>query len=67
MRKETDIITAKKTKTKQEKGFTKEQILASEKYSDKRDVLGALLRDNGIYTNEQISSVINKFMKGKVN
>ncbi len=60
-------MAAKKSKKKQENGFTKEQILASEKYSDKRDILGALLRDNSIYTDEQISSAINKFMKGKVN
>lgn len=60
-------MAVKKQKVKQENGFTKEQILASGKYSDKRDVLGALLCDNKVYTDEQISSEINKFMKGKVN
>ena len=60
-------MAAKKQKVKQEKGFTKEQILVSRKYSEKRDILGALLSDNSVYTDEQISSLINKFMKGKVN
>lgn len=60
-------MAVKKQKVKQENGFTKEQILASRRYSEKRDVLGALLSDNSVYTDEQISSIINKFMKGKVN
>ena len=60
-------MAVKKQKPKQENGFTKEQILASEKYSEKRDVLGALLSEKGVYTEEQLSSLIHKFMKGKVN
>ena len=60
-------MAVKKQKIKQENGFTKEQILASKKYVDKRDILGAVLCDNGVYTDEQISSLIVKFMKGKVN
>ena len=59
-------MAVKKTKVKQENGFTKEQILASEKYSDKRDILGVILCDNRVYTDEQINSLIDKFMKGKV-
>ncbi|MDE5996121.1 MAG: hypothetical protein K2G56_04315 [Eubacterium sp.] len=60
-------MATKKSKKEQENGFTKEQILASEKYADKRDILGAILCDSDVYTEEQISSLIDKFMKGKVN
>lgn len=60
-------MAAKKQKNKQENGFTKEQILASEKYADKKDILRVLLCDKGVYTEEQINSLLDKFMKGKVN
>lgn len=60
-------MAVKKTKQKQENGFTKAQILASEKYADKKDFLGAVLCEGCVYTHEQIGSLINKFMKGKVN
>lgn len=59
-------MATKKTKTKQEPMFTKEQILASNKYANKRDILNALLRDDEVYTIEKIDSLIKKFMKGKV-
>ena len=51
---------------KQETLFTKEQILASKKYSNRRDVLGAILSDGKEYTDEQVNSLLEKFMKGKV-
>ena len=55
----------KNVETKQEVLFTKEQILASKKYSNRRDVLGAILTDKN-YTLEQVDSLLEKFMKGKV-
>lgn len=51
---------------KQEVMFTKEQILASNKYSNRRDVLGAILADGNTYTFEKVDSLLEKFMKGKV-
>lgn len=51
---------------KQEVLFTKEQILASNKYSNRRDVLGAILADGNTYTFEKVDSLLEKFMKGKV-
>lgn len=60
-------MAVKKQKPKQENGFTKEQILASEKYANKADILGVILCDNCVYTEEQINSLLDKFMKGKVN
>ena len=56
----------KKTETKQEAVFTKEQILASKKYLNRRDVLGAILSDGKTYTLEQVDTLLEKFMKGKV-
>ena len=59
-------MATKKTETKQETVFTKEQILASKKYKNRRDVLGAILKDGASYTLEQVDSLLEKFMKGKV-
>lgn len=60
-------MATKKTETKQETMFTKEQILASNKYVNRRDALGAILVDGDSYTFEQVDSLLEKFMKGKVN
>jgi hypothetical protein len=60
------IMMAKIKSEKQEIKFTKEQILASSKYSNRRDVLGAILSDNDTYTFEKVDSLLEKFMKGKV-
>lgn len=59
-------MATKKVETKQEVLFTKEQILASKKYSNRRDALGAVLVDSKTYTLEQVDSLLEKFMKGKV-
>ena len=47
--------------------YSKEQILASKKYENRRDILGVLLKDGGEYTFEKVDSLLEKFMKGKVN
>lgn len=57
---------AKIKEEKQEIKFSKEQILASSKYANRRDVLGAILSDNDTYTFEKVDSLLDKFMKGKV-
>ena len=59
-------MTTKTTEKKQENAFTKEQILASDKYANRRDVLGAILSDDKTYTFEKVDSLLEKFMKGKV-
>lgn len=46
--------------------FSKEQILNSKKYANRRDVLGAILSDEKTYTVEKVDSLLNDFMKGKV-
>lgn len=47
--------------------FSKEQILSSKKYTNRRDALGVILTDDKMYTKEEVDSLLKKFMKGKVN
>ena len=47
--------------------FTKEQILASNKYLHKRDVISALLPNDFNGSLKEVDILIEKFMKGKVN
>lgn len=44
--------------------FTKQQLLKSKKYADRRDALNALLIDNETYTHEQVEQLLEKFYKG---
>lgn len=55
----------KKTVEKTESKFTKEQIVASRKYSENSDIVKALLEDDKKYTLEEVDSIIEKFKKGK--
>ena len=47
--------------------FTKEQILKSQKYKDRADLLGVLLQNGREYSLSEVDSLIDDFMKGKVN
>lgn len=61
-------MATKKTETiKEESRFTKEQILSSKRYVNRRDIFNVLLLDDKTYTHEEVDSLLNKFMKGKVN
>lgn len=51
---------------KQAPKFTKEQILVSAKYQNRRDLVNALLNDSDTYTMEAVDGKIDDFMKGKV-
>lgn len=53
------------TKRDEPAKYTKAQILASKKYADMRDVLGAILDDKA-YTIDEIKKLLDEFMKGKV-
>lgn len=46
--------------------FTKEQLLASQKYAGRRDLLEALLEEEKTYTAAETDAVIDKFMNGRV-
>ena len=45
---------------------SKEQLLRSQRYMKRRDLLGALLEDDKRYTIEEVDAAIDNFMKGKV-
>lgn len=55
-----------KTESKQDVTFTKEQILASKKYADKKDVCNTVIPDNFNGTVNEVDVLIENFMKGKV-
>ena len=59
-------MATKNTEIKQEALFTKEQILASNKYFYKRDVCNAVIPDDFHGTLKDVDVLIEKFMKGKV-
>ena len=59
-------MATKKTEIKQESLFTKEQILASKKYADKKDVCNTVIPDNFNGTLDEVDVLIENFMKGKV-
>lgn len=47
--------------------FTKQQLLHSERYADKTDILSALLEEGKNYSRKEAEQTITDFMKGKVN
>lgn len=46
--------------------FTKQQLLASKKYAEKKDLLNALLVDDRSYSMAEVEETLNSFLKGKV-
>ena len=46
--------------------FTKSQLIACEKFRNRRDIVNALLTDSGTYTIEETEEKITAYMKGKV-
>ncbi len=49
-----------------EKTYTKEQIIRSKKYADRKDIVSILLDDNCVYSFKAVDELIERFMKGKV-
>lgn len=47
--------------------YGKAQLLTFERYAQRRDLLTAMLEDGKHYTFQQVDSLIDGFMKGKVN
>ena len=60
---ETKTETAAKTA---EPKFTKEQLMSSKTYANRKDLLGVLLSDAETYSISEVDKLIDKFMKGKV-
>lgn len=46
--------------------YSKQQILKSKKYSDKQDLINALLKDDTQYSITEVDELINNFMEGVV-
>ncbi|MDE5910249.1 MAG: hypothetical protein K2H52_16155 [Lachnospiraceae bacterium] len=51
---------------RKEELFTLSQLTAAEKFSDRKDVLKAVLCDRKAYSVGEVEKRIEKFMKGKV-
>lgn len=49
-----------------EKLFSKEQLLAAERFQEKKDIVNALLSPDKQYTVEAVEQMIEKYMKGQV-
>lgn len=49
-----------------ERKFSKDQIVRAAKYRNRRDLVTALLDDGKQYTINEVDSLIDNFMKGKV-
>jgi len=55
-----------KTNTVEAPAFTKEQLLASAKYSARKDLISALLDGKKTYTSDEVDRLIENYEKGKV-
>ncbi|MBN5964766.1 hypothetical protein JY680_07680 [Clostridioides difficile] len=44
--------------------FTKEQIVNSKKYINRKDLLNVILKENELYSFSEVEEIINSFMKG---
>lgn len=69
-RKKTSIIGNPKqseaTETKQEPRFSRNQLLASDRFQNQRDILNALLLPENTYTIAEAEEQIEAYRKGKV-
>ena len=50
-----------------ENKFSKEQILSSKKYNNRRDALSVILDNDEYYEIAEVDKLLSDFMKGKVN
>ncbi|MBQ8248497.1 MAG: hypothetical protein IJY93_01260 [Clostridia bacterium] len=46
--------------------YSKEQLIRSDRYMKRRDLLGALLKDDERYTFTEVDAMVDHYMKGKV-
>ncbi|MGS5516341.1 hypothetical protein AB8L61_10195 [Clostridioides difficile] len=59
------MIILSKTLSKEDNyKFTKEQIVNSKKYVNRKDLLNAILKENELYSFLEVEDRINNFMKG---
>lgn len=60
-------MTTKKTEEQKAPVFSKSQLLSAKQFHNRKDILGVVLEDGKEYSFEQAESLIEKYMKGKVN
>lgn len=48
---------------KEQDTYSKDSIVKSKKYSNRKDLLNALLKDDKSYTFNEVDDIIDKFMK----
>ncbi|HGS9061655.1 TPA: hypothetical protein ACMU22_002387 [Clostridioides difficile] len=58
------IILSKALSKEDNYKFTKEQIVNSKKYVNRKDLLNAILKENELYSFSEVEEIINSFMKG---
>ncbi len=46
--------------------FSKEQLLAAERFRGRRDIVNALLAEGGQYTIAEVEQLIEKYMRSKI-
>lgn len=51
---------------KQSPSFTKQQMLASGRYRERKDLLQALLEDGKCYCFDEVDEMVEKYKKGQV-
>ncbi len=49
-----------------EAAYTREQVMSSQRYASRRDLVSVLLENGKTYTLTEVDALINKFMKGAV-
>ncbi len=47
--------------------YSKEQLMRARRYTERKDLINALLEDNRQYTIAEVDAAIAKYMKGTVN
>ena len=62
----TETAAASAAVKKTEPTYTKEQVAASKRYANRRDLVSVLLEDGKAYTLAEVDALIDKFMKGAV-
>jgi hypothetical protein len=60
------VETIPETARAAENKFSKEQLLMSERFRNRRDIADALLDDGVLYTVKDVEQKIENYMKGKV-
>ena len=58
--------TAAPAKAAPEAVYTREQVMSSRRYANRRDLVSVLLESGKTYTLDEVNALIHQFMKGAV-